>query len=33
MKTRLLNLHEVDKAAEIICAGGLVGIPTETVYG
>ena len=33
MKTRLLEPNEIEKAAEIIRAGGLVGIPTETVYG
>lgn len=33
MKTQLLNPNEIDKAAEIIRFGGLVGIPTETVYG
>ncbi len=33
MKTQLLEPNEIEKAAEIIRAGGLVGIPTETVYG
>ena len=33
MKTQLLTANEIDRAAEIIRAGGLVGIPTETVYG
>lgn len=33
MKTLLLTPNEVYKAAGIIKAGGLVGIPTETVYG
>ncbi|HLY41137.1 MAG TPA: L-threonylcarbamoyladenylate synthase [Terracidiphilus sp.] len=25
--------HSIDRAAEILCAGGLVAMPTETVYG
>ena len=33
MKTRLLSPNEIDIAAGIIKNGGLVGIPTETVYG
>ena len=35
MKTLLLTTSEEDilKAAEIINNGGLVGMPTETVYG
>lgn len=33
MKTQLLRPDEIGRAAEIICSGGLVGIPTETVYG
>lgn len=33
MKTKLLSPGEVGKAADIIRSGGLVGIPTETVYG
>ena len=37
MKTEVLNIYEdalaIDKAAEILQNGGLVGIPTETVYG
>lgn len=33
MKTQLLKPKDVERAAEIIRAGGLVGIPTETVYG
>ena len=33
MKTLRLNPNEIDKAAEMIKSGGLVGIPTETVYG
>ena len=33
MKTRLLREDQVDQAAAILRAGGLVGIPTETVYG
>lgn len=33
MKTKLLTCNETKHAAEIIKAGGLVGIPTETVYG
>ncbi len=33
MKTRLLTANEIDTAAGILRSGGLVGIPTETVYG
>lgn len=33
MDTLILNENENDKAARIIKEGGIVGIPTETVYG
>jgi len=33
MNTRLLTASELNEAAEILRAGGLVAIPTETVYG
>ncbi len=33
MKTQLLTEKEMERAAAILRAGGLVGIPTETVYG
>ena len=33
METLILNENEADKAAKIIKIGGIVGIPTETVYG
>ena len=33
MGTLILNENEADKAAEIIKNGGIVGMPTETVYG
>ena len=33
MNTLRLTGQDVDQAAAILCAGGLVGIPTETVYG
>lgn len=33
MKTELLTEHDVHRAAELLRSGGLVGIPTETVYG
>lgn len=33
MDTKVLHADEVDQAAEILCSGGLLGIPTETVYG
>lgn len=33
MTTALLRADEVQTAAEIIKAGGIVGMPTETVYG
>lgn len=33
MNTQLLNPNEIETAAAIIKSGGLVGIPTETVYG
>lgn len=32
MKTLLLNKNEIDIAADII-KGGIVAMPTETVYG
>jgi len=32
MKTEIIT-ENIDRAAEIISAGGLVGVPTETVYG
>ncbi len=31
--TRLLTGHDIDQAAQLLCQGGLVAIPTETVYG
>ena len=31
--TKLLQEADVQEAAQIIRAGGLVGMPTETVYG
>lgn len=33
MNTKLLTQNELDQAAAILREGGLVGIPTETVYG
>lgn len=33
MKTLLLDKNDIDKAAEIIKNGGIVAMPTETVYG
>ena len=33
MKTRLLTSKEIKIASKIIKDGGLVAIPTETVYG
>ena len=33
METKLLKENEIDKAAQIIKNGGLVAMPTETVYG
>ena len=33
MRTNLLKVNEFETAARIIQVGGLVGIPTETVYG
>jgi L-threonylcarbamoyladenylate synthase len=33
MKTELLDASRLSRAAEILRAGGLVAIPTETVYG
>ncbi len=33
MKTELLDASGVERAAEILRSGGLVAIPTETVYG
>ena len=33
MKTQFLRPKDVDQAARIIRSGGLVGLPTETVYG
>ena len=33
MKTLLLNKNEIDIAADIIKKGGIVAMPTETVYG
>lgn len=33
MKTQLLTPKDTDRAARILRSGGLVGIPTETVYG
>ncbi|MGN1130071.1 MAG: L-threonylcarbamoyladenylate synthase, partial [Ruminococcus sp.] len=35
MNTLLLqdSQHDIEKAGEILASGGLVGIPTETVYG
>ena len=33
MKTKVLDKTQVEVAAEILKNGGVVGIPTETVYG
>ena len=33
MNTQLLNEKDIQQAAAILRDGGLVGIPTETVYG
>ena len=33
MKTLLLSEEQTEQAAEIIKRGGLVAMPTETVYG
>ena len=33
MKTKSLTQNEIEQAAQILREGGLVGIPTETVYG
>ena len=33
MKTEILTAAYVERAAEILLRGGLLGIPTETVYG
>ncbi len=35
MKTSILSTHpdDITRAADILCAGGLVAFPTETVYG
>lgn len=33
MKTEILTAGDIDRASEIIRAGGLVAVPTETVYG
>ena len=33
MKTKRLTTYDVEEAAGIISSGGLLGIPTETVYG
>ena len=33
MKTEALTAQDVERAAQILREGGLVGIPTETVYG
>ncbi len=33
MKTKILNSNQTDIAADILKSGGLVAIPTETVYG
>ena len=33
METKLLSVSQIDEAAEIIKRGGLVAMPTETVYG
>ena len=33
MDTQRLTTNDIEKAAAIISSGGLLGIPTETVYG
>ena len=33
MKTQVLDANQIDIAAAILKNGGVVGIPTETVYG
>ena len=33
MKTEFLNENQTERAAEILKNGGIVAIPTETVYG
>ncbi len=33
METKCLTEHDIQQAAELLRRGGLVGIPTETVYG
>ena len=33
MKTEYLTQSNIEKAARLLREGGLVGIPTETVYG
>ena len=33
MNTKILTKNDIEEAAAILRAGGLVGIPTETVYG
>ena len=33
MNTKRLTPHDVEEAARVIVSGGLLGIPTETVYG
>ena len=33
METLQLTMREIDTAAELLCSGALVAIPTETVYG
>ena len=33
IKTQLLTEKDIEAAAAMLRAGGLVGIPTETVYG
>lgn len=33
MKTELLKAYELERAKEILCQGGIVAFPTETVYG
>ena len=33
LKTKRLTEQDIDQAAAILWDGGLLGIPTETVYG
>ena len=33
METKRLSQQDIQTAADLLRAGGLVGIPTETVYG